>query len=359
MPYTKPTLSTIVATVKSNMLAKFPSLDPSLPNGMWVAISTVIGGAVNGAYDFIDFLLKQVFYDTATDEYLERHANNGGISRLQAVAASGDVTFTGTPGSSVPTGAELVAPSGQKYTLDTGFTLAAGSEDHAVTGSDAGADSNQIATAELTLAQSHAGIDPTVTVAAGGLTGARDRETDDELRERLGLRVAAPAKGGSAADYDIWAREATAVTRTWPRNWENGPGLGDTVLKGEALLYFAMDKTYSDGIPAGGDITDVQDYIDVVKPMGCEFTAGTLTAQTVPFNITIQPDTPTLRTSVETALEDAVREFGIPGGEIELSKFQEAMAGVNGLTDWTINSPTGSVTAAAQKLHTMGTVTWT
>jgi uncharacterized phage protein gp47/JayE len=251
-----------------------------------------------------------------------------------------------------------VATSGQKYTVDAGFTLAAGSEDHAVTASEVGSLGNQIASVTLDLASSYAGIDPTVTVASGGLTGGRDRESDDDLRERVLLRFAAPPKGGSAADYDLWAREATDVTRTWVRNWENASLYGDSVSVGQVLLYFAMDNTYSDGIPIAGDQTAVQNYIDDVKPVGCDFTAGLVTAFPVAFNITITPDTPTLRTNVETALGDAIQEFGIPGGEIEISSFYEAMAGVSGLTDWTINSPTGSSTAPAGQLHTLGTVTF-
>jgi len=358
MAYTRPTLSSIVADVKADLFSRFPDLDAQLENSMALAIAAVIAGGISGNYDYLDWLLKQMCPDTATAENMERWGNIYGLSRLAAEKADGDCTFTGTIGSSVPTGAELTSSGGVRFEVVIGFTLAAASEDHEVRAVDPGSDGNQDAGATLTLSAAYSGLDPTADVAAGGLTGGRDRETDDALRVRVLAQTAAAAKGGSASDYDLWARAGVGATRTWVRNWQNAAAFGDSASVGQVKLYFAMDDTYSDGIPAAGDVSDLQDYIDDLKPVGCEFEAIAPTAYAVAFNLTIVPDTAALQTATDAALKDAITEYGIPGGEIPLSAFQEAMTQVSGLTSWTINSPTGGVTATAGTLHTLGTTTY-
>lgn len=359
MAYTRPSLSQIISDVKSDLFSRFPSLDSQLPNSMAGVIASVIAGAVSGVYDYLVWITRQMFPDTATGANMERWGNVFGVTRLPAAKATGNATFTGTPGSAVTTGAQMVSKGGVKYELITGFTLAAGSEDHAVRAVNPGLDGNQIATSTLTLSAAFTGINPTVTVATGGLTGGLDRETDEALRTRVLLRTASRGKGGSASDYDLWAREGVGATRTWVRNWQNAGSYGESVSVGAVKLYFAMDNTYSNGIPAAGDEAALQTYIDVLKPPGCVFDASAPTAYAVAVNLSITPDTPALRTASEAALKDAITEYGIVGGSIPLSAFQEAMTQVSGLTNWTINSPTGAVTASTSTLHTLGTVSYT
>lgn len=365
MAYIKPTLQQLIDATKADLFARMPDLDPQLANSFAANIAEVIAGSVNGLYGYLDFISQQL-PDTAVQEYLERWASIFGLSRLAATKADGDVTFTGAIGSSVVTGSELVSSNGTKYTVDTGFTLAAGSEDHAVTASDAGTAGNLGATATLSFVSVPSGMDNAATVAAGGLTGGTDRETDSELSLRLQSTIASPPKGGKTEDYELWATEATDVTRSWVRNTTTGATYGDTIPAGEVWQWFVMDDTYTTdatyGIPAAGDATDLEDYIKPLVPVTAVYTAKIATADTVDFNLTIAPDTPTNQTATESELRSAILNERIVGGTIPLSSFYEAMARVPNLTSWTVNTinavTPADVTVAAGAMHTIGAFTF-
>jgi uncharacterized phage protein gp47/JayE len=366
MAYTRPTLSSLITGVKNNLFARFPSLDPSMPNSFAANLAEVIAGAVSGLYGYLDWTADQSFPDTADDENATRWATIFGLTRLAAIKADGDCTFTGTIGSAVATGALVVSSSGVEYSVDAGFTLAGGSEDHAVTAVVAGSDGNFEAATELSFVSTPAEMDTTVTVASGGLTGGTDQETDEELRQRILIRLANPPKGGSDADYEAWAVEATDVTRSWPRNTTSGATYGDVIPAGEVWQYFVMDDTYTTpatlGIPAAGDVTDVQDYIDARRPVAAIYTAIAPVADTVDFNLTILPDTPTNQAATDAELLSTIKEERLPGGTIPLSSFNEAMGRVPNLTGWTINTINGGapagVAVAAGDIHTLGTTTY-
>ena len=357
MAYTKPTLSALIEAVKADLYSRFTTLDPTLPNSFSANLAEVIASGNNGLYSYLSWSTKQPLPDTCDAEFADRWSTIVNLSRRAAAKASGNATFTGGIGAEVLTGALLVATNGIQYEVVTGFTLAATSEVHIVRAVVAGEDGNIGAAAVLSFVSVPAGIGSTATVDGSGLTGGLDLETDDELRIRLLARFASPPKGGKALDYIAWAKEATDATRAWVFT-EDAPGL-ETVAVGEVLLYFAMDNDYAGGIPIAGDVTDVQEYIDAVRPLGAKFTAAAPVATAVDFTVDITPDTPTNRTAVEDELAEMIRLRGGIGTSITLYHAFEAMSFVPNLTDWTVTVPAGPVTTTAGHLHTMGTVTFT
>jgi uncharacterized phage protein gp47/JayE len=366
MAYTKPTLQQLIDAVKADLFGRFPDLDPQLTNSFAANVAEVIAGSTNGLYGYLDWIADQPFPDTADDENLERLASIYGLSRLAATKADGDVVFTGAIGSSVATGEQLISSNGTTYLVDTGFTLAASPETHSVTAQAAGLDGNLGASATLSFVSVPSGMSNTATVDSGGLTGGTDRETDVELRARILTRLASPPKGGKTEDYEQWAIEATDVTRSWVRNTTTGAPFGDTIPAGAVWQYFVMDDTYTTdatiGIPQAGDVTDVQDYIDPLKPVTAAYTAIAPTADTVDFNLTIVPDTPTNQAATESELRSTILNERVVGGTISLSSFYEAMSRVPNLTSWTINTinavAPADVTVAAAAIHTVGTFTF-
>lgn len=363
MAYTRPTQAQIYSTIKADLLSRFPSLDPTLSNSFALGLVSVIAGSNSGLYDYLDWILKQVFPDTATAEVLERWANIFGISRDAAVKATGSITATASVlGTVVPIGSELQTVGGTRIKLTQALDFTASSPQTAnVEAVEYGTDGNLPTATVVSFVQSWSGVDDDAAVDSPGMTGGRSRQTDDSLRDEVLNRLSEPPKGGALYDYDRWAKDATDVTRTFVRNWENAPLFGDSVTLGEILVYFAMDNTYSDGIPAAGDVTTVQTYIDLptIKPAGAKVTVVAPTASAVNINVSITPDNATTRAATEDALLNAIIEGGQVGGTISLNKFQEAMASVPGLTSWTINSPTAGVAAGAGSLHALGTVSYT
>jgi uncharacterized phage protein gp47/JayE len=368
MGYTKPTLQELIDSIKADLFSRFPTLDVALANSFAASLAEVLAGGVNGLYGYLDWIADQPFPDTASDENLERLANIFGLSRLAATQATGTVTFTGSIGSAVLTGAELVSSSGAIYSVDTGFILASGSEDHTVTAVLAGLDANLAAAGSLSFVSTPAGMDGTATVDSGGLTGGTDRETDAELRTRVLQKLASPPKGGKAEDYEAWAIEATDVTRSWVRNISSADDSAIdefAIPAGDVWQYFVMDETYTTpatiGIPAAGDVTDVQDYIDALRPVTAIYTSKAPTAQTIAFNISIIPFTPANQEAVDSELLSTILNERVVGGIIAVSSFYEAMSRVPNLTNWVINSIDGiapaDVDVAAGVISTKGTAT--
>lgn len=363
MSYTRPTQAEIYDTIKADLLSRFPSLDPTLSNSFALGLVSVIAGSSSGLYDYLDWLLKQMFPDTATAENAERWANIFGISRDAAAKATGSITATASVlGTIVPVGAELQTVGGTRIKLTQALDFTASSPQTAtVEAVEFGTDGNLATGTTVSFVQSWSGVDDDATVDSPGMTGGRSRQSDDSLTDEILNRLAQPGKGGALFDYDRWAKDATDVTRTFIRNWENASVYGDSATLGEILVYFAMDNTYSDGIPAAGDVTIVQDYIDqpTIKPAGAKVTVIAPTAFPINIDVSITPDNSTTQAATEDALLNAIIEGGQVGGTITLNKLQEAMASVPGLTSWTINSPAAGVSAGAGSLHTLGTVSFT
>lgn len=360
MSYTRPTQEQIYNTIKADLLSRFPTLDPTLANSLALGLVSVIAGGQSGLYDYLDWILKQMFPDTATTEIIERWANIFGLERDAAAKSTGSITATASVlGTIVPVGSELQTVGGTRIKLTQALDFTASSPQTATAEAvEFGPNGNLATSTVVTFVQSWAGVDDNATVDSPGMIGGRDRQTDESLQEEVLNRLAEPPKGGALYDYDRWAKEATDVTRAFIRNWENGPAFGDSVTLGEILVYFAMDNTYSDGIPSAGDVSTVDAYIQERKPGGAKVSVVGPTASPVPFNVTIVPNNATTQAATSESLKNAIIEDGQPGGTITLNKFQEAMAAVPGLTDWTINSPTAGVSAGTGTLHTLGTVTF-
>ena len=61
------------------------------------------------------------------------------------------------------------------------------------------------------------------------------------------------------------------------------------------------------GIYAAGDVTDVQTYIDAVRPVAAIYVAKLVAADTVDFNLTILPDTSDNRTATDAELLSTIK----------------------------------------------------
>jgi uncharacterized phage protein gp47/JayE len=115
----------VIERAKIDVLRAIPSSNPFLRNS-W--LSAIVTGIASRIYDFylqLKAAIRQSIPDTATDEYLVRWAAIWGISRLPAVAASGEIAFTGTAGSVIPSGTVVTSSDGMEYETDADATISA------------------------------------------------------------------------------------------------------------------------------------------------------------------------------------------------------------------------------------------
>ncbi|SOD42339.1 baseplate J/gp47 family protein [Nitrosovibrio sp. Nv4] len=347
MPFSRPTLADLIERSISDIEARLPGVDARLRRSNLNVLSRVHAGAIHGLYGYLDWLSKQVIYDTAEAEILDRWATIWlAQPRKAAVSAIGDITFTGTDGAVIPTGTLLQRADGAAFTTNAAATISAGTATAAVTASLAGTAGNTDAAATLNMVVPIAGVNAAATVAVGGLSQGSDTEADANLRARLIARIRQPPHGGADYDYIAWALEVAGVTRAWV--YPKELGLGTVTVR------FVRDDDASI-IPDAAEVTAVQDYIDARRPVTAVVTVVAPVAAALNFTISAVTS---VRDAIAAALTDMLLREAEPGGTILLSRIHQAISVAAGDNDYTLNVPSADVTHTAGKLATMGTITW-
>lgn len=351
MAFARPTLAEIRARIAGDIEARLPGADSRLRRSVLTVLAAALAGAVHLLYGYLAWLARQLMPDQAEAEHLARWASIWGVVRKAAVAASGTMDFTGTDGSDIAAGTLLRRSDGAEFLTDAAAVIAAGAASVAVTAVEAGADGNTDAASSLALTSPPAGVDSSATIAAGGLTGGADRESDDALRARLLSRLAFAPHGGAAGDYERWARDVAGVTRAFIKDAGLGPGT--------VVVRFMTDDLTADGIPDPAKVAEVQAYIeDNRRPLGPVVTAVAPVAVPLDFTITLTPNTAAVKAAVETALKDLIRREAVPGGTILHTHITEAISTATGETDHGLTVPAADVTHNAGEIAVMGAITW-
>ena len=126
MPFTRPALTTLIDRAEADIETRLPGADARLRRSNLNVLARVHSGAAHGLYGYLDWISRQVIYDTAEAEILERWASIWGITRKPAAPAVGAVSLTGTNGTTVMAGTVLVRSDADEYTADAEVVVAAG-----------------------------------------------------------------------------------------------------------------------------------------------------------------------------------------------------------------------------------------
>lgn len=351
MAFSRPTLSEIVQRATTDLSTRIIGSVAALRRSVIKAFGSVIGGAVHSLYGYLDYIAREAFVDTAKDaSTLERYGSIWGVPRNSPTFADGFVVFTGTNGTVLPALTSLQRSDGVLYSTLADGTIASGTvtvEAVCLTSGDTG---NMLSGENLTIVTPIAGITSQGTVDTDGMTGGADVEEVEAWRERILEKIRKAPRGGNASDYEFWAKEITGVTRVWV--YENQYGAGTVGLA------FVRDNDTPTIFPSAGEIADVQDYIDTVRPLTADLTVWAPVAQVLNFTISITPDTAAIRAAVQAELEDLIKRVAEPGGTILLSQIREAVSAAAGEEDNAVTVPAADATATAGNLFTMGTITW-
>jgi len=350
MPFARPTLSNIVSRIKGDIETRL-STGKLTPMSFLSIIATALAGAVHLLHGHIAWATRQLFPDTAEDEFLVRWASIWGIEKTAAVYAIGDITVTGTNGTVILTGTRFKRSDGAFYTSTESATIAGGTASFAVKAVNAGTTGNAEAGTSLSLVNSQSGVNSDAVVAAGGITNGEDSETDESLRSRLIDRIQQPPHGGALFDYVKWAKEVNGVTRAWAYPLAMGAGT--------VSLTFVMDEE-EDIIPDAGKVEEVQDYIDAPtrRPVTAAVTVFAPTAVPLDFEITLSPNTSEVQESVEESLKELLKRDAEPGGTILISRIREAVSVAAGEADNIVSEPAANVAHDTGEIAVFGEITW-
>lgn len=343
MAFERPTLSDILERVSADVESRLTKEQIRRSNAR--VYERVLSGASHEIHGRIDWLQKQLFFQTAEAEYLDRWASVFGVYRKAATAAAGTVrvSFSAEP-VDVPVGTVLQADAGAQYQTVGSPTTAGVVEVEALL---AGADGNLEAGDVISFVSPVAGVDSAAECL--GVSGGADAETDEELRARLLERARERPAGGAAQDYVAWAKEVAGVTRAW---------VSQGTQPGTVIVDIVCDDN-ADIIPSAETVAAVQVHIDAVRPVTAIATVEAPATQAVNISISsLLPSTTAVQEAVERALADLFIAEAEPGALMYLSHIRAAISGAAGEIDSKVTAPTADIQAPAGTLLTLGTITW-
>ena len=351
MPLDLPTLAEVQERASKEFRARL-SLGPLLPRGILDALVGVLAGAEHSLAAYVAWAADQLLPDTAEAEFLDRWGTILGEPRKAAAYSAGEVVFTGaTNGSVIPAGTSLTRADGWPYESTASATVVATVATVLVASTRAGVLGDVDVGGILTLGAAISGVPSTGTVAAGGLSGGADSETDEQYRARVLDRFRTPPATGTAADYVRWALENAGVTRAWclPNN-AGASTVGVT---------FVQDGDPVSIIPTSAEVAGVQSYIDARAPVTAIVTVFAPSSVAVDFEVQLLVSTGAdVQAAVTEALEELLRSEGGPDATIYLSHIREAISGAAGEVDHVLIAPAADLVFASNEIPELGTVTF-
>lgn len=348
MPFNRPTLSELIARNRGDIETRLPGADSALRHSVLDVLARMHGGAMSGAYGYLDFLARQILPDTADGEFLARHAAIWGIRRKAAVAATATATATGVNGTAIAAGIEALRIDGAAYRVTAPAVIAGGSATLALEAVEAGPVGDLTIGTVLTLSSAVLGVNAALTVTAAGTAGALE-EDDASLLARLLDRIRTPPRGGASNDYRAWALAQPGVTRAWIYpGWMGAGTVG---------VAFVMDQR-EDIIPLTADIEAVQAALDALRPVTAEVVVFAPTPAPVDIVLRAAPNTPAVRAAIEAELADFFARDAEPGGTIYLSRLSETISLAAGEFSHSIELPDTDFTPDPGHIPALGTVTF-
>lgn len=378
MPYSRKTYSQLKSDVAQDIAGQLPGADALLRFNNLGIIGRVLARIANFLYGYLDWIARMAVPFTAEAEYLLGWGGLKGVTLKNATLAGvsgGAATFAnGTPTTPLPINTPLVRGDGVQFqTTAPGVVDGAGNVTVPVIAIVPGAAGNSAVGVALTLGVTIAGIQSTGLVSTA-IAGGADVETLDQYRSRMLQVYQNTPQGGAVADYVKWALEVPGVTRAWVTPL--GMGVGTVIVRFMEDVAQAAGGGFpvgSDGTAtaetraahATGDQLTVANYIygdntTPRQPVGALVYAVAPIANVIAFTIAhIATVSAAVKAQIAAAIDGVFLEFGVPGGVIDLSDLEAAIAAVPGTEGFVITVPSDNLTMPTGNLPKRGAITYT
>lgn len=335
-----------------------PGTDSALKNN-FVTVTVKVLAALAHEFELrMAYLAQQMFLATASGQYLVILASDVGIYRKAAAASSGAIAGTGTAGVTYPAGIRFI--SGNNTYVSTASAAAAsdGSLVIAVRSEDLTEAANRNEDGSLTLADGVLWPDLSTQwlVAAGGLGGGADVESDEALRARALQRKRNPPGGGTLTDYERIALAVPGVVKAWAFRDTNAPGF---------LVVFFLFEGRVDLIPQASDVAAVQAAIDAERLIRVD---DSVAQAPVPLAVNIvisglSLDTEDLRSAIAVSIRAMFRDRcrpGIPANTFMLSRswISETISQSTGEDRHSLIQPASDIVLTNGQFPVLGTITY-
>lgn len=347
--YPRPTRSELISRIKGDINSRMSGADSRLRRNWLNALATAHGGAMDGAYGYLDSIANNIFPWSADLKHLTAWATYWGVTpKAASLAGPGSATGTGTNGFNVPINTVLQRADNFDYVTTAAATVVGGVVTVPFQATKPGSIGSADAGVQLELIAPIAGINGTFTIAGDGVAGS-DAETAPELLARLEERIQNPPKAGGPGDYVNWALSQAGVTRAW--EYPRWMGLGTV-----GVTWVYDDRVNI--IPTAGDVAAMQAFLQTVAPVTAAIFAFAPTPLVTAFSIALTPSNSVTQAAVEAQLQEFFTENATPGGTLLRSQYDDAVDLTPGVADYNVAIPAGNIVATPGELAILGAITW-
>jgi uncharacterized phage protein gp47/JayE len=287
-----PKISTIRDQIITDIEARIGQTIPAMPKAFFRVLATALAGVLSLLYRFSAWVYDQIFAQTAALEALQRIGEQYGVVLLPAVAAVQTATAPGTNTTIIPAGT-LWQLDGQVHRQTDAATISGGVATINLQALIAGGAGNSGIGAVLSIVTPQAGVAGTATITAVITTG-EDQEATEDYRSRVLQRLRQKPQGGAAADYIGWAREVAGVVKAFA--FRTAPG--------DVTVYPLISLT-EDRVPDAPKLAEIEAYLqdEIRRPLCANVYTAAMTELVVDLTVTtLQPDTTSIRQTIEAAL---------------------------------------------------------
>lgn len=353
-----------VEEIHERMMAELPhDIDKSEGGHPW---NLTRPSAYLGAY-FAQFIvpeaIKLIFPQFAEDyaDIMNEHAKNRGLVRKTATAATGEITITGTEGTTIPAGSAFSTasvngePAVEFKTTEETTINKDGTAKVGIEAVDAGSVGNVPAGTIILKANQISGISSVTNEKE--TSGGTEEETTESLQQRIMEYDATKGVSfvGSPPDYKRWALEV------------NGTGNAIIIEPTDDSGLIRIVLTDANGAPANEELRqEVYNHImrpdapeerlapvnggniEVVAPEGVEIT----------ISVVVETDGTSIE-SIKTALANSLQAYvseALEDREIRYSKVYSIIsntAGVEDLKAFLLNGTTGNIQITDAQIPTV------
>lgn len=292
------------------------------------------------------------FADTATGIFLDKKANERGLTRKLATKASGIVKITGVVGSAI-SASKMVASDSVNYVfMESNVVPASGSINVPVQCEKYGIVGNVPVGAIKYFPETLEGLQTVTNEVA--FSNGYEEETDEELRERYYTKVRTPATSGNKYHYLNWAKEVTGVGDAKIIPLWNGNGTVKVII-------INSNKRAADAAL----ITAVSEYIEENRPIGATATVVSATEKPINIIVTLVIDTQNytidqVKAWIETNLTNYFKSIAFVETYVSYAKIGNVIFDSPGVIDYsnlTINGGTANILIAETEVAVIGGVT--
>lgn len=229
-------------------------------------------------YRALDTILKLMFGEPAQevpeedyDRFIDQDAARHGLQRKQGGFSIGEVTFIGIDNSVINENSIVQTVEGLKYKVISQGKIVNGKCTIGIKAMEIGSKYN---VASNTIAQIPININGIISVSnLNSTAGGTDRESSEELLDRIKSKEREQSSSGNINDYEKWAMEVLGVEYVKVKPLWNGNGTVKIIVAGENGAQ--LDETIIKNVK---EYIDPQDGFGLGKaPIGATITVASVT----------------------------------------------------------------------------------